>query len=152
MITAVIVIVLGIAMIAAGGNGEWGSVAVGAVIIVFLIALHSAGVKTSRAYNNFVDYWAAGGTRKVKEKKRKVSVFADREPTEREKREAKERRERYAAEMRFMPKRESGKAVVCHYCGRFVRVHPERVATGEGMMLMYDCPKCGRKDLTKIGA
>ena len=64
MITGVIVFVLAIAMIAAGSNGEWGSVAVGAVIVVILFAFSSAGRENARAYNNFVDYWARGGPKK----------------------------------------------------------------------------------------
>lgn len=61
MITGAIAVVFIIAMIAAGNNGEWGSVAVGAVIVVLLLALGSASRKGSRAYNNFVNYWADGG-------------------------------------------------------------------------------------------
>ena len=58
MIIGTIAFVFIIAMIAAGGNGEWGSVAVGAVVVLLLLALGSAGSKTDRAYGNFVDYWA----------------------------------------------------------------------------------------------
>ena len=58
MITGFIVFVFVVAMIAAGDNGEWGSVAVGAVIVILLIALASAGGKVDRAYGNFVDHWA----------------------------------------------------------------------------------------------
>lgn len=61
MITGALALVFLIAVIAAANNGEWGTVAVGAVIIVLLLALGSAGRTTSRAYNNFVDYWADGG-------------------------------------------------------------------------------------------
>lgn len=61
MITGTIAVVFIIAMIAAGDNGEWGSVAVGAVIVILLLALGAAGRQESRAYNNFVDYWADGG-------------------------------------------------------------------------------------------
>ena len=58
MITGFIVFVFVVAMIAAADNGEWGSVAVGAVIVVLLIALASAGGKVNGAYGNFVDHWA----------------------------------------------------------------------------------------------
>ena len=58
MITGTIAVVFIIAMIAAGNNGEWGSVAIGAVIVVLLLALGSASRKQDRAYNNFVDHWA----------------------------------------------------------------------------------------------
>ena len=61
MITGAIAIVFIIAMIAAGGNGEYGAVAVGAVIVVLLLALGSAGRKCDRAFGNFVDHWSKGG-------------------------------------------------------------------------------------------
>ena len=61
MITGILAVVFLIAMIAAGGDGEWGAVAVGAVIVVVLLMLGSAGRKCDRAYNNVVDYWAEGG-------------------------------------------------------------------------------------------
>lgn len=64
MITGAIALVFIIAMVAAGSNGEWGSVAVGAVIVVLLIALGSASREQDRAYNNFVDYWSKGGPNK----------------------------------------------------------------------------------------
>jgi len=61
MITGVIAAVFVIAMIVAGGNGEWGAVAVGAVIVVVLLGLGAASREGDRAYNNVVDYWARGG-------------------------------------------------------------------------------------------
>ena len=61
MITGAIVCVFLIAMYCAGCNGEWGSVAVGAVIVVLLLALKSACVSNVKAYGNFVDYWSKGG-------------------------------------------------------------------------------------------
>ena len=64
MITGAIAVLFIIAMIAAGGNGEWGSVAVGAVIVVLLLALGSTSRKQDRAYNNFVDHWANANRRR----------------------------------------------------------------------------------------
>ena len=64
VITGILAIVILIATIVAGANGEWGAAAIGAVLIVLLLALGSAGRTTSRAYNNFVDYWANGSGRK----------------------------------------------------------------------------------------
>lgn len=58
MITGTIAVVFIIAMIAAGNNGEWGSVAIGAVIVLLLLAFGSTSRKQDRAYNNFVDHWA----------------------------------------------------------------------------------------------
>ena len=58
MLTAIVVGVFVIAMIAAANNGEWGSVAVGVVIVLLLIGLCSSGKKVDRAHNNFIDYWS----------------------------------------------------------------------------------------------
>ena len=58
---AIVCIIIGIAMFAAAGNGEWGSVAVGAVIVLLLLCLRGEGKKVDRAYGNAVDYWAKGG-------------------------------------------------------------------------------------------
>lgn len=58
MITGIIAVLFIISMIASAGNGEWGSVAVGAVIVVVLLALGASSRESDRAYNNAVDYWA----------------------------------------------------------------------------------------------
>ena len=58
---AIVCIIIGIAMFAAAGNGEWGSVAVGAVIVVVLLCMGGESRKCDRAFNNHVDYWANGG-------------------------------------------------------------------------------------------
>ena len=60
----VISVVLMIAMVVAGEKGEWGSVAVGAVIVVLLLSMACAGGKVNRAYGNFVDYWDGGSRRR----------------------------------------------------------------------------------------
>lgn len=64
MLTGAICVVFLIAMYICGANGEWGSVAVGAVIVILLIALASAGNGNARAYNNFRDYWRDGGPKR----------------------------------------------------------------------------------------
>lgn len=64
MITGILAIIILIATCCAGANGEWGTVVVGVVIIVLLLALGSASRTQDRAYNNFVDYWADGGPRR----------------------------------------------------------------------------------------
>ena len=64
MITGALAIIFLIAVGCAWANGEWGTVAVGVVIIVLLLALGSASRTQDRAYNNFVDCWADGGPRR----------------------------------------------------------------------------------------
>ena len=58
MITGILAGLFLIAIYCSAGNGEWGSAAVGVVIVVLLLMLGSAGRKCNRAYGNFVDYWA----------------------------------------------------------------------------------------------
>lgn len=75
MITGTIAVVIGIAMIACAGNGEWGAFAVGAVIVVLLLALGSASREQDRAYLNWEHYWATGeapGRKANKPKHRKT--------------------------------------------------------------------------------
>lgn len=61
MITGMIAFVVAIAMIAACSNGEWGTVAIGAVIVLVVLLAGCASREQDRAYNNIVDYWANGG-------------------------------------------------------------------------------------------
>lgn len=61
MITAILIFLFGVAMYASAGDGEWGAFLIGAVIIVFIIALASIGRGSDRAYRNFRDYWKNGG-------------------------------------------------------------------------------------------
>lgn len=60
MITGLIAVLFLISMFASAGNGEWGSVAVGAVIVIVLLAIGASSRESDRAYNNVVDYWANG--------------------------------------------------------------------------------------------
>lgn len=64
MFTGILICLFLIAIYCSAGNGEWGSVAVGAVIVILLLCLKSAGGKVNRAYGNFVDYWADKDRRK----------------------------------------------------------------------------------------
>ena len=61
MFTVILIGIFLIAMYSAGSNGEWGSVAVGTVIIILLLALANAGRGNAKAFNNFRDYWKDGG-------------------------------------------------------------------------------------------
>ena len=62
MITGIIVAVICIAVLPpAISKGEWGVVAVAAVIILLLLGLGSAGREQDRAYVNRIRYWANGG-------------------------------------------------------------------------------------------
>lgn len=58
MITGILAGLFLISIYCSAGNGEWGSAAVGVVIVVLLLMLGSAGRSVNRAYGNFVDYWA----------------------------------------------------------------------------------------------
>ena len=43
------------------GNGQWGTFAIGAVILVVLIFMASDDRKNTKAWTNMRDYWADGG-------------------------------------------------------------------------------------------
>jgi len=43
------------------GNGEWGTFAIGAVILVVLILMAAGDRKDTKAWMNMRDYWADGG-------------------------------------------------------------------------------------------
>ena len=134
MITGMIVAVLLIAMLASAGEGEWGSVAVGAVIIVVLLMLFVFGRESDRAYINFVDYWA----NRHRSTDRKRGVIVKPEP--------------YAADtaVPYTGNKHPQEAFVCHCCGRFVRAKGTKVWTASGMIRVFTCPACGGEHITKI--
>ena len=62
MITgAIALLMLVVVLPAALGNGEIGTVLIAVVIAVLALAIGSACRSESKAYNNFIDYWADGG-------------------------------------------------------------------------------------------
>jgi len=61
VITGLIAAVFVIGIIAAGSNGEWGSVMIGVVIVGVLLLAGCAWREEDRAYSNVVHYWARGG-------------------------------------------------------------------------------------------
>lgn len=62
MVTGLIVFVICIAVLpTAIGKGEWGVVAVVAVVSLLLLWGAALGREHDRAYNNAVSYWAKGG-------------------------------------------------------------------------------------------
>lgn len=62
MITGIIVAVICIAVLPpAIEKGEWGVIAVVAVVSLLLLWFAALGREQDRAYNNMTDYWAKGG-------------------------------------------------------------------------------------------
>lgn len=162
MITGAIAVVFLIAMYCAGSNGEWGSVAIGAVIVLVLLAVGAESRGQDRAYNNFIHYWDTGEHPEDR-RKQTVRSNSDQRPgrvTKCEREEAARRRVAYLEKLRNgKTSRGSssggdgyGRAVVCHYCGRMLHVNGEYVMSSAGRMLMYYCPRCGMHNMTKIGA
>ena len=135
MITGAIAVVFVIAGIVCAENGEWGPFAVCAVIVLLLLFFGAVGRESDRAVNNFVDYWANG---KSERKASKVTIHNV--------------IENVPAERRTVPERRRDTAHVCHCCGRFVRAPGTPVMTADGEMLEYICPKCGMRNITKLGA
>lgn len=48
-------------LVCSARNGEWGTFAIGAVILVLLIFMASDDRKNTKAWTNIRDYWADGG-------------------------------------------------------------------------------------------
>jgi hypothetical protein len=43
------------------------------------------------------------------------------------------------------------RTAVCHYCGRYVQAGMQAAVTEDGMMRTYVCPRCGKRNYTKLG-
>ena len=68
MITGIIAVVFLISAVVCAENGEWGPLAVAVVIAVLMFALGCSSRKCDRAYNNYVDHWADGGSDRKRRK------------------------------------------------------------------------------------
>lgn len=64
MLTAIIGIIAFVALFASASDGNWGSFAIGAVIVAVLILMSAGERKDVRAWQNCRDYWADGGPRR----------------------------------------------------------------------------------------
>ena len=151
MITGILALLFLIPVIVGAENGQWGTVAVFAVLIVLVLAFGVASREQDRAYNNFVDYWARGGPDGKRRTQRSRPEIAGR-VTRREREEAKEKFRAYAEQRANggkVPDAE-GSAFVCHYCGRYVKAPCDVAFTAEGKVRLYRCPKCGKQNVTKI--
>lgn len=69
MITAIVVFLFGISTYVSIVNGEWGPAAVGIVIILLALGLHSASVEDSKAYIARQEYWAEQYDRKYRKRR-----------------------------------------------------------------------------------
>lgn len=157
MILSAIAIIFLIAMACAGLNGEWGSVAVGAVIVIILAMVVAGERKNTRAWWNCREYWANGGperyTRDVVNNIRceqTVNVTGSDAPKCVEHKENATHTWSIPSDTYRNVSRETWH--VCHHCGRMVQAAGVRVATGSGVMIEYTCPKCGNTNLTQLGA
>ena len=124
MITGTLAVIFGIAMIAAANNGEWGSVGIGAVIIVILLSFGMTSRKYDRACNNFVDYWADG--------RRPDGSDAD------------------ATEILYEPVQPKviypqyhREAFQCPECGKHVQAVSTLTNVNGVQMWQFNCPQCG---------
>lgn len=146
MITGGLALIILIATVIAGVNGEWGSVAVGAVIIVILLALGSAGRTNARAYNNFVNHWARGGRSygdsEVERMKR----------TERLRRELREERKLPPDPSRVLGVKTAGNiletqgtTMKCSWCGHDMEEFNRIRYSSGAEFVTYKCPNCKKE-------
>ena len=67
----IIIGVIGFVVIGAGvSNGEWGVVALAAVVLLFLMCASSEERKDVKAWRNCRDYWYEGGPERKRERGR----------------------------------------------------------------------------------
>lgn len=148
MITGAIVFVIAVAMIASANEGQWGSVAVGAVIIVLALALASAGRSNARAYNNFVNYWSKGGpdgeASRGSVRRRTVTrrVGPDRETDK-----------RYVNGVRTAGDvmRLRGTTIPCRMCGGVMEEFSRIRYSSGAEFVTYECPRCRKQIPVKVG-
>ena len=64
MLLMIFIGIMLVCIYAAEGDGQWGSIVVGVVLIILAIGLCCAGRGNDRAYHNFRDYWKDGGPKR----------------------------------------------------------------------------------------
>ena len=148
--------VFAIAAIVAGSNGEWGAAAVGAVIVVLLLAIRGASREQDRAYGNFIRFWSDGGESERRRAERERKRKEEQAQLEREKRQAKvdKRVNKLIAERQAANAASGQQAILittrCEACGKDAR-EIRRVKYPSGAEYVeYKCPYCGARKLKKI--
>lgn len=129
MITGAIAIIFLIAAIVAASNGEWGSFAIGAVIVVVLLGIGSASREDARAHVNWMHYWADGGPE------------GERRRAEEERRRKVQREKRRTAQTERVATRSVNGGI--ETAGRIMRMQDTT----------YPCPACGHQmqEFKRIG-
>jgi hypothetical protein len=140
MLTLLITIVIGIATYAAGCNGEWGSVAIGVLIILGAWFMKMIALMDDKAWLHRTEYWAMSGKDRAKARHR----------WEREAREEEERKKRREAERapNVMPnvagnERTDYAFPVCQVCGNRVKQETTAGILGGNPVRRYWCERCG---------
>ena len=143
MITGAIAVVFIIAMIACAGNGEWGPFAVGAVIVVLLLAIGSASRKENRAYNNWVNFWANGKTPGERNAKSEPRLSRrERKEQERIKENVrKEQREFYELESQNGTKK-TWERLTCPKCKTNAVMERTVIRANGAEIWQIKCPEC----------
>ena len=140
MISGLISVFLGIVGIALALDGEWGAVAICAVLALFVLCLGAESRKCDRAYVNRVDYWEKGGPNARAGKSEAVRTVKC----------APERPERKAVQAKTAARpRES--LFVCPTCGRYVKSAWSAVESPQGVAgREYYCPRCRKRIVSGI--
>lgn len=150
---AVIIIFLAVIVISASlSNGQWEVAALFGGIAVLLLLMGAGERHDTRAYLNWLDYWADGVPPGQRQRAGRQRTERASRVTKREREEAAAKREAYIERTRGGTRNSmaGGSAFVCHYCGRFVKASSDVAYTSEGKMRIYRCPECGRQNMTKI--
>lgn len=162
MLTLLITIVIGIATYAAANNGEWGSVAIGVLIILGAWFMKMVALMDDKAWLHRTEYWAMSGKDRAKARSRWEREAREEEERDRAKRaeSARRLRERREANAERIADKAAAKA-------RHGQSHEERMkellekqraykrrAYGEReyRILTFVCHYCGREVNVSEGA
>lgn len=169
MISGLISAVILIAVIAAWNNGEYGSVAVGIILILMVLSFGRAVRDDCNAYYNRVQYWKMNGRDRARARIRwereamsderavhssdyryvarpdEVAIVMPGKPTQERVAYLKAKQEQYEVKQKLeIVKRlnMSGALLVCKRCCRAVKSEDVSYWIGEHGDLKYRCPMC----------
>lgn len=153
MITGLISFVILIAVLPpAINNGEWGVVAVVAVVVIFLLALGAASREDDRAYINRTKYWADGGPDGATRHTAKKPLIGRKkwEETERNKELVRQELERIQERQRMSSVKTEWLRLICPNCKTTAMMRRNIVwENGKQRWEIY-CPICKQETVIPI--
>ena len=156
MITGIIAFfILIVCIIPAISNGEWGSVAIGAVIALLVLYLGIISREDDRAFNNFTHYWATG-ERPGRKESRQVNLIRSNKVSEEEERKKAERKRLYDQEMQVIYAREEEgmkkycERLTCPKCHTNTFMERTVIKYGGAEIWQIKCPECRETSMIRV--